>query len=552
MRKQQGFLMIAALIIIVIFAILSATLVSMFVRTSIATAHLASTPNANFLAEGGLQQAQRNITEPIIANRQTCIGLSATGSLSTGSFTATRATDAANSINPRHAFSTLSTGISSVATPSTISVTSSAVLAPHGRVLIGREVFKYNRIANGTTLADVTRAQDGTPATAHEVGTIVSQYQCTIGSNGNSPASNPLSVREYQQGMQQPMLFTAGAGSTILRWNSASSELLWDDQSTGNFTFNGISALNYHDAWAVADRQNVNLSRFSRLQGNNWQNFTIGLPQSRDLESVHAVSANEAWAVGLLGQGNSFTILHWIRDGSNSNNNWCTLPCGGKTIDTSGTTNAQRELFSVKTMDTNADGYANIGFAVGGQDGTGGGNRGIVMAYNGTTWSNFSIPSQGGDRIGRLYGVDMSSATDAYFVGRTSQNNNNGRIIQYRNGVFTVINTPAIMRAVSCIDTDKDGSANFCAFVGDNGIAYTYDGANLSGPLTLTNTNLLGVAVLSPNDIWIVGAGGTRIRYNGTSIVSITANVSTANNLNAVTAVSPQLSPVSSWRDVMN
>ena len=41
--------------------------------------------------------------------------------------------------------------------------------------MIGREVFQYGYIADSATLGNVTRAQDGSLATVHEVGEIVSQ-----------------------------------------------------------------------------------------------------------------------------------------------------------------------------------------------------------------------------------------------------------------------------------------------------------------------------------------------------------------------------------------
>ncbi|GGI85134.1 hypothetical protein [Legionella impletisoli] len=560
MKRQGGFLAIAAVAMIVLVGILSAAIVAMAVRASLFSIHLNAKNKAVFIAESGLEQGRKNLTQSVLANRQTCVGLSSTVSMSGGGFTVVPASDAANLINPRYSFSTLSSPISAGASPTIISVSDTSVFAPYGRVLIGREVFQYDRIANATTLAGVTRAQDGSMSLSHASGSLVSQYQCTIQSTGNSASTNPEGVRQYRQGIQQPVVFAVGENGTILRWNGA-SELQWDNQSPGTFNFNAISALNYHSAWAVADRQDQFNFRIARLQGNSWTNFityTPPPPEAVNLTGVDATSTNEAWAVGDRNRGSSFTILRWVRNASNDSTNWCLLPCGGKTIDESGTDSQQRYLFAIKTLDTSGDGYADIGAAVGGRDGTGSGNRGIALLYNGSEWVNLPLPtSPATNRIGQLYGVEIvdngtSTPRDAYFVGRSSENNSDGKLIRYRDGIWVVITVAAPLRSISVIDTDGDGFGDFGVAVGDNGVAYTFDNSSLNGPFVISGNNLTGVEVLSTTDIWVVGDNGTRLHYNGSTVESITAGVSTSNDLTGVSAIFPRRSPSSSWYDVIN
>ncbi|ETO92158.1 hypothetical protein [Legionella oakridgensis] len=556
MKHQRGFLTLTAVVIIVLFGILSATLVAMVIRASTAVIYLDAASKAASLAESGLEQGRQNLTQAALASRQTCVGLSSSLSMTTGSFSVGAANDAANAINPRYAFATLSTAIASGSTPATISVNNSAVFAPYGRVLIGREVFEYDRIANSTTLAGIARAQDGSIASTHASGTLVSQYQCTMASIGRSPASNPNGVRQYQQGIQQPVVFAAGGNGMILRWNSSTAELSWQSQSPGTYLFNAISAVNYHEGWAVANGSGG--SRLSRLQGNNWTNITVSVSQAPDLFGVDAPSANEAWAVGERGASNSLTILRWVRNASNSSTNWCQLPCGGKTVSTTGISNQERYLFAVKTLDTNGDGYADIGAAVGGQSGTGSGNRGIILIYDGTQWANLELPSSV-YRIGQLYGVDIigngnNAPKEAYFVGRSSQSSAQGKLFRLRDGVWSaVITTTAPMRSVSAVDTNGDGYADLGIAVGDNGVAYLFDGNfTVYGPFVLTGNDLKSAKVASPTDIWMVGTNGTRLHYNGTAVESVTSGVSTSNDLNGVSVISSQNTPVSSWYDMIN
>ena len=296
MRQQKGFLLIAAVIIIVVFALLSAALVSTILRATESTRYLHAIPEATALAESGLDLARKSLTITDLSTRQTCAGLDTTTALVTGNSITGTATNSVN--NPRYAYATLATAIANSTTPTTIIVNDTSVFALDGWVLIGREVFQYERIANATTLAGVSRAQDGTEASAHIVGNVVSQYQCSIAGIGHAPGTNPKAIREYQQGMRQPLLFAAGQNGTILRWNGPTTELLWASQASGTaLDLHAISALNYHSAWAVGDQTSAGFT-FVRLQGNTWTPAFAALGSETNLYGVDATSDNEAWAVG--------------------------------------------------------------------------------------------------------------------------------------------------------------------------------------------------------------------------------------------------------------
>ncbi|KTC64612.1 Uncharacterized protein related to plant photosystem II stability/assembly factor (plasmid) [Legionella adelaidensis] len=563
MKRQKGFLMIAALVIIVIFGVLSGLIVSLSMVSNVGTVYLDQLNSAAFLAESGLQQAKSNLTQAIIANRQSCAGLNSTLSLSTGNFSIARATNLpANNINPRYAYATLTMGFTAASSITTLSVNDTSVFSPlGGRVLIGDEVFSYMAITNSTTLSGVSRAMDGSRAVNHVASELVSQYQCVADSVGTSPVSTAFGSRQYQMGIQQPVAFTVGQDGVILRWNSDASELQWEAMSAGSFVYNAISALNYHSAWAVGNSNTSNI-RLARLEGNTWSTVSIPISQPRNLNGVDAVSSIEAWAVGDLGQGNSFTIFRWTRDASNSSTNWCRLPCSGKTITTSGTTGQRRGLQAIKMYSTSGSGVASVGYAVGGQSGTGGNsNRGVVMSYNGTTWSNLPLPGASNE-IGLLYGIDIvpngsNNPKDIFIVGRSSQNND-GKILRYKDGVWSpVITTSHQLRSVSVLDTDGDGYANFIIAVGHNGQVVTLtansSAMSVTSTATLTGVNLFGVNVASTTSAWAVGENGKRFHYNGSGWVQIEAGVNTEDNLNSVKIISAKENPVSfSWYELIN
>lgn len=432
MRQQRGFLLLVAVVIIVIFAILSTTLVGMFVRAGGAAALFTSTNKAVYLTESGLQQGQKNLTQPVMASRQTCTGLSNTTSMSTGSFTVARATDTANSTNPRYAFATLTTGMTAAATPSTIVVNSSAVFAPYGRVLIGQEVFQYDRIVNSITLGGVTRAEDGSMPTTHSSGDIVSQFQCVIQSSGNSPATNTLGMRQYRQSIQQPTVFTVGAGGALLRWNSDAAQLSWETQASGTaLSLNGISVLNYHTGWAVGNAPNSNSFLIARLQGNTWAASSIfSSGNGVNLFGVSTTSNREAWAVGMKegsGSGTEFTMLRWTSSGWTRLTTAASCPSGSLCIDRTGVNATDRELYAIQMLDYTGDGFADFGIAVGGN------SLGTILLFNGSfPWAEMLAFSTG-DRVGRLRGVSYvkngsNAPSEVFVVGTRRPSNGTGKL----------------------------------------------------------------------------------------------------------------------------
>lgn len=565
MQRQKGFLLITAVILIIVLGLLGTALVSMFIRNTKSTLQLRSIPAAGALAESGLEQARKNFTLTNFSTRQACANLSSTYVLPTsgtaiGESVTGPASNTAN--NPRYAYATLSTAISAASTPTTITVNDTSVFAPDGWVLIGKEVFQYSRIDNATTLGGVARAKDGTYATDHVSGVLVSQYQCYVAGIGRAPATNPLSIREYQQGMRQPLLFAVGYNGTILRFNGNTAELAWAAQASGTAAnFNAISALNYHTAWAMAD------TTFDRLHGSNWSPFTTSVGQTL-MYGVDAVSSKEVWAVGKAA-GNNAVFLRWVRDASNTNTNWCWCNpsggCPGKSITETGIKNSQKDTYAIKMYDTDGDGFADGGFAGGGNSDNAAlpADKGAaVWYYTGTAWTsieraplNYNLPAN----TGLVMGLDItpnnnSTPKEVFFVGRHLASGGQLfrlRIVSGAAAWSSVINPVQELHAVSVIDTNSDGFADYGCAVGNSGMVICFNDSMTTTTTTLSgNPNLNGVLVISASDIWVVGDGGVSFHYDGTTWTSI--GTTTTNKLTGIAAIYPKQTVLSAWHELIN
>lgn len=558
MKKEFGYLMLTAAVIIVIFGILSATLVSMFILTGIGTAHLDAAKNALFLAESGLQVGKKNL--PDLNNPQTCATLSNTTSLATGSFT----------VGGETAFgsSQLLGNILKGDTPTTLQINNSAGLSTFGWVMIGSEMFTYYGNNLLGTLFNVQRAQYGTSAVDHSDGDLVSQYQCVITSTGNSPENNPLGTRKLQLSISPgTILYTVGSGGTILNWDGKA----WGAQASPfSFQYNEVSILNYHTGWAVANNGLTQNSpqpwffRIAKLTTNGWADSSFQNELGVNLNAVFTTSDKEAWAVGdrLLaggpGPGNKPTILRWT-----ASNGWCLSPiapatssCGAKPVSVVQAV-SQRFLYAVKVLDTDGDGFGNFGIAAGGQTGTG--TAGLILEYNGTQWTPISMA---GGSYAQLSGLDIiangnNTPKELFIVGNKiplgnpNQPATNGVILRRQNNVWTEVTAAKPLIAVSMLDTDSDGIANFGMAVGTEGMVYYYNGSSWTAMAEFSaSIDLTSVIVLSTTEAWAVATNGNRYHYNGSTWTLRNTGAGAA-NLNSISGLYASPPNVSFWSDVI-
>lgn len=194
-----------------------------------------------------------------------------------------------------------------------------------------------------------------------------------------------------------------------------------------------------------------------------------------------------------------------------------------------------------------------------------GGGGGIGFHYDGTDWTNFTIPggcvhgmaavdanniwvtpAEGQDymrqysggalnawtnsavTVGPMNGVDMVDANDGWAVGGT------GTAIRWNGTEWADVETPAtgVLKAVSMV------AANDGWIVGASGRVMHWDGAAWTDVATPAGTTALsGVHALAADDVWVAGAAGTIMHFDGTNWTLVPTGVGA--DLNSIYMVSP-------------
>ena len=231
-RKQQGYLLIVACMLIVVIGFIGLMLTRMFTNQAQTSSNQLQAKQALYLAMSGLDIAKRDVT----INSVACNGtLHNAENLLGGQFTVTGTLS-----NP--ASTTLNGSITASST--SLMLTSTVGFAPKGIVLIDSEYIYYNSLS-GNLLSQLTRSKGpGGVASAHASGAVASQNQCQLQSTGYEPTAASFSASQSVSavlwinlslnfGGTQPMLATTGT----VTFNSSSSitntGVIWDG-TTGN------------------------------------------------------------------------------------------------------------------------------------------------------------------------------------------------------------------------------------------------------------------------------------------------------------------------------
>lgn len=186
----------------------------------------------------------------------------------------------------------------------------------------------------------------------------------------------------------------------VERWDGDSWAEVDPVVPTDSAGFTDIANIGSASAWAVGSRWvgGDRRSFFERLSGTTWS--IVPSPSrvgATDLQSVDAVSSNDAWAVGTSGSAKHTLAMHW--DGTE----WSIQP----TPDPS----QGGSLFAVDMLS------ATSGWAVGwrGYGPTGG--RALIERWDGTQWTAVPAPVIAGAQQVLLEGVAVRSPTSAIAVG---------------------------------------------------------------------------------------------------------------------------------------
>jgi hypothetical protein len=208
---------------------------------------------------------------------------------------------------------------------------------------------------------------------------------------------------------------TGGESSNtlVLRWNGTR----WTKAASPNplrlsvNELHSVSARTATDAWAVGTYltvSGVQKTLILHWNGTRWIRTTSPSPGgSSALNGVSALSASSAWAVGSTGKT---LILHWNGSG------WAHVASPGS---------LGSELNGVSARSAH-DAWA-VGSALSGS--SGGGNRTLVLHWNGTGWASVASPDPGGTNGNVLNGVLALSPANAWAVGSYLTGGREGEVL---------------------------------------------------------------------------------------------------------------------------
>lgn len=580
--KQQGNLMIAAVALIVFFALLGTALANLFIRTATSSAQLGANAQAGPLAYSGLALGENALSEKSIANRVSCTSLNQIDTIDGNSYQAT--STSSQTINPLRTFSTLKKDNIS----DTIELDDSSSFATSGFVRIDDEIFTYkSKDDSKNTLNDVTRAFDNSFESVHEKGAIVSQYQCMVLGTANVPASNPTSTAKLEQSIHLDYAIAAANSGLIFNWNSDGNELNWSSLSvTSTPDLLSIDALNSHQALATSSAEGNNF-RLYQLTGNTWSKVLISSKSNEvaTLNDISYVSSEQAFAVGNVNSDEELTILSGSGEGLSK---WDRIKtnkkCSAFSIN-DGIDMSDMSLLAIDVIDSKGDGKESelFGFAAGGstssslsanasgsqsqgnsrsqfiqellksqgningvrsQDNSQQTNstteKGLILKLS-TCFSEETIPSNTG-QVQAIKVIRNGSSTpiEAFAVANNINNSNQGLILRYHNNSWSVaLITSGRLYAIDMIDNNQDGIADDGFAVGTNGLSYRYVNGSWQQQSNIGSQTLKGLSLVSSTDGWAVGANGARYHFNGQSWQAHNNGVSTSQTINAISLIAP-------------
>src|SRR3990167_7427742 len=187
-QSQAGFLIVAAIVLIAIFAVIG-VMATYFVNNDMlsTTNHLGS-EQAFYIEESGLEGGAHQLSISNIANRTTCATVAGNANLTNFTFDNAKGPFTVTGTIQSPTASTLSGAIS--ASTTTIALNNAATYAARGRIMIDQELINYITIS-GNNFINVQRGVAGTTAIAHASGAPVGQYQCLLQSQGGVPTLSP-------------------------------------------------------------------------------------------------------------------------------------------------------------------------------------------------------------------------------------------------------------------------------------------------------------------------------------------------------------------------
>src|SRR5687768_16397402 len=271
----------------------------------------------------------------------------------------------------------------------------------------------------------------------------------------------------------------------IMHWNGSGWQI-YPGLDLG-FNYNilwGVTSITSSDVWACGTYNVPGTSRSQLLHWNGtaWSHTSLpDIPGGSFLFDIDAISSNDIWAVG--GQAGSPTdppySVHY--DGSN----WTEIPA------------ANPGSYSNRFYSVDGISLDDV-WAVGRKSDSYGDFRPMVQHWDGSNWTNFSLPPSVMAQIGDLENITMISSNDVWAVGSTVMG---GIIMIHWNGSewSAVNNEGSAGGAIAYSGTDIFALGGWISHW--NGSAWTVvDSLN-----QLTLPSLYSSITFSNGDIWSIG-----------------------------------------------
>ncbi|MDC0535746.1 hypothetical protein OAO18_08060 [Francisellaceae bacterium] len=510
MKKQQGTLLIGAIILLLVIGFAAAEIASISATNSRSSSRLDVQSEANHLAYLGLQYG----LEAIYQHNATCAGVEAYVAGTMPSYNATIDVVGTTYEN----ITTLSSGITN--SVATIPVTSTSGFSDKGAIRVGFESIDYLNI-NVNDFIDVSRGAQLTSASSHPSATSVSQFGCVIAATVTitMPGEDVVATENIQVN-QLPMTWIVGqndSGDTFYEWDGVSMVETGPYGTVTNRPQRGIKVLSYSDIWAVGNDQGGSLN-INHWDGVTWSRFNSVPALDRDLRGIDCISSDACVAVG-QDQGGDLLIVNW------NGTEWSrdlTVPSVG------------RDLRGVDCLSST------FCLAVGQDEG----GETLVVLYNGSVWTRMtgaqfdsSVPSNRD-----LNSVHCLATNYCWAVG------------QDRNGYVNIIfwDGSSWVRDTGAPSVSRDLFSVFCNTTSDcwavgqdqggDSLLLYYNGTSWARILEGFGSNdLNAVTCYATNDCWVAGENSLIAHFDGTDWTIIAPPDTT--ELNAIGGIPMSGSP---------
>jgi len=287
------------------------------------------------------------------------------------------------------------------------------------------------------------------------------------------------------------------------RWNGSAWSLVGMPAVSGDATLNGVDGSGATNVWAVGAVGSAPLTE--RWNGISWSVVTSPTPAGATgarLRGVKVLSANDAWAVGEYSMSSHpvarTLILHW--DGAA----WIQV--------------ASPNPDSFQNLLVAVDGMAaNDLWALGnvGTDGYGGETvAGVMLRWNGSTWTQVALPGGSGWQTGfstrKLHDLAVVASNDVWAVGTAFSFSAFSFVPYYvhwngQNWVEGTLPNPGMgaLRTVAALSATK-----VYAFGGEGsqGLIARWNGSAWSRETPPTNGSLVDAVAVGPSTVSAVGS----------------------------------------------